>query len=206
MRIFNLPVAKEVTDERIKAWQRVAADHRVALWLEVAIFEVRKQAENAAGRARRPPALDAERTDERPLSKKQIKDVIAMIEARYVDWLGWGMIRAATYVAAEYRDVVKDLQSILPDLHMGGALSVRDWFDRIRAAKNSTQPARAMLMALRDALRRQPGLGQQTFAPGTPLSYAFGSGVPGNDGRRASATLQAWLAAGIELPARLPAR
>ena len=200
LRIINLPVAKEVTDERIKAWQRVAADHRVALWLEVAIFEVRKQAENAAGRARRPPALDAERTDERPLSKKQIKDVIAMIEARYVDWLGWGMIRAATYVAAEYRDVVKDLQFILPDLDTGEALSVRDWFDRIRAAKNSTQPARAMLMALRDALRRQPGLGQQMFAPGTPLSYAFGSGVPGNDGRRASATLQAWLAAGIELP------
>ena len=126
--------------------------------------------------------------------------MVKSINDRFRNWLGWGMIRAVTYIAAQRWGAVEALEFELFDPETKQELAVSTWFDRIRAAPNSAPPACAMLHSLGNALRTQPGLLKAQFAARRPLAYAFDNAVPGNDGRTARSTLNAWLDAGCPLP------
>jgi hypothetical protein len=206
LSIINLDLADAIPDARLKAWQTVAADHRIVLWFETAIFSALERMENQRAnqamrqRKSRSGSTRYHATDRGRLTREQINEAKRSIEMRYQNWLGWGVIRAATCAAAQYRDVVKDLKLNLSDPDTGRESSIVEWFDRIREAANSAASARALLMSLRETLRSRPELRRELLAPDAPLSYAFGSGVPGNDGRRAVVTLRAWLDADFVLP------
>jgi hypothetical protein len=171
---INPAFVKTVSDDQLGIWQRVAADYRIALWVEIAL-----------AKAATPDAFD---------------DVSKAIKDRFENWLGWSMIRGATYIASEHREAVKGSDFRLPDPADKRELTIAEWFERIRAAPNSAFPARTMLKALGEKLRSDGELPDKWFHPDSPLFYAFNSGIPGNDGRTAWTTLQAWFDAGFPLP------
>ena len=173
------PFAKFVKDADLKAWRRAAADHRIALWLELGSKKVLGSAQ-----ARVPAAGEL----------KAIKD---FMDDRFEKWLGWGMIRALTYVASRDPRHLEAVNFSLPD-PTGKHLSVSEWFKRIRDAPNSAGPARDMLEALATELK-----GRKTRTNERDdelLASAFKFSVPGNDGKRARETMEAWLAAGAPVP------
>src|SRR5262249_55605249 len=112
----------------------------------------------------------------------------------------WAMIRAATYIAALYRDTVQGVRFSLRDPETKENLTITEWFNRINDAPNSAAPARALLQSLSKSLQNEQGLAEQLFGPGGPLAYALRSGIPGNDGRRAVQTFAAWRDLGYPLP------
>jgi len=171
---INSDFIKTVSDDQLRMWQRAAADYRIALWVEI-----------ASAKAAAPDALG---------------EVSKVIKDRFDNWLGWSMIRGATYIASEYREAVKGLDIRLPDPADGRELTIAEWFERIREARNSAFPARAMLKALGERLHSDGELPNKWFNPDGPLFYAFDSGIPGNDGRKARTTLRAWFDAGFPLP------
>ncbi len=187
LTVINPALMQAVADDQLRAWQLAAADHRIALWVEIASSRA-----SGAGTTGRTRSGDA--------GQEQFAAVITAINDRFKTWLGWGMIRAATYIAAQYRDTVKGLDFSLPDPENQEQMTLAEWFDRIHDAPNSAAPARALLRSLADALRNQKNLPEHLVGPGGPLAYAFNSGIPGNDGRRALQTMEAWLNAGCPLP------
>ena len=175
LAVINSGLVEAVSDAQLKAWQLAAADQRIVLWVEIISQDLGSTAAAAP-------------------------DVIKSINCRFKQWLGWAMIRAATYVAAQYRDTVKGVRFSLRDPESEENLTITEWFNRLNEAPNSAVPARALLQSLSEALQRDQSLAGQLFGPGGPLTYALQSGVPGNDGRPAVKTLAAWCAAGYPLP------
>ena len=92
-------------------------------------------------------------------------DVIKSINCRFKQWLGWAMIRAATYIAAQYRDTVKGVRFSLRDPESKENLTITEWFNRLNDAPNSAVPARALLQSLSEALQRDQSLAGQLFGP-----------------------------------------
>ena len=175
LAVINSGLVEAVPDAQLKAWQLAAADQRIVLWVEIISQDLGSTAAAAP-------------------------DVIKSINCRFKQWLGWAMIRAATYIAAQYRDTVKGVRFSLRDPESKENLTITEWFNRLNDAPNSAVPARALLQSLSEALQRDQSLAGQLFGPGGPLTYALQSGVPGNDGRPAVKTLAAWCAAGYPLP------
>jgi hypothetical protein len=110
------------------------------------------------------------------------------------------MIRAITFIAAEFPTAFDGYELRVPDPANKEDPTLAEWFDRIRKAPNSAFPAYEFLKQLREMLRAQDGLLKKLFDGDTPLAYAFQSGIPGNDGSRARETLKAWTATGYRLP------
>jgi hypothetical protein len=157
----------QLSDKALEGWQQAAADHRLALWTEIA------------------------------LSEADVRAKKALINARLEAWLGWGMIRAVTYIAAQHGKAFEHSRFSLR-FAANENLMMSEWCDRIRAEPNSSVLARAFLRALEKELRKHNGEPERVFD--TVLMRAFDSAVPGNDGRRAWDTLEAWIAAGYPLP------
>jgi lipocalin len=182
---LNSAVVASISDAQLRTWQVAAADYRIGLWLEIASLKVRMSRTHAARSG---------------ASRQEAHNVIKSVNDGFRNWLGWSMIRAMTYIAAQYADAVRQVKFDLFDPETKQKFAVSTWLDRIREAPNSAAPACAMLHALGNALSRQPGLLEVQFAAGTPLAYAFDNGIPGNDGRTARDTLDAWLNADCPLP------
>ncbi len=202
-RMSNLhrSVVRAIPDASLTAWQVIASDDRIALWVEVAIFEVIKKAEQEGTKNKTSQTRERPRrsTEPRRLTAEQIEEAKKSIQDRYEKWLGAGVIRAVTYAAAQYRDVVKGLKFGVPDPDTKKNVPIAVWFDRIHAAPNGSAIARDMLMSLRSVLRSKKDFDER-FKDGTPMSYAFGAGIPGNDARRGRDTLWAWIEADFCLP------
>lgn len=171
-------LTERISHDKIAGWQSAVADHRIVLWLEIAI---------AVRRPQESQEVDA--------VEQYQNAVVAAIDNRFEDWLGWAMIRIATYLASQYEKLAETVPLLLTDPRTGDELSLGEWFTRIRNARYSAVPAGYMLQSLGGLLRKRPGLIDEM-----PLSYALDAGVPGNDGRRARDTLKAWLDAGCPLP------
>jgi hypothetical protein len=170
------PLTEALSDDQLETWQAAAADHRIALWVEIAIAEIPRK--------------------ERNPTPKEVQAIVDCIDARFKNWLGWSMIRAVTYIAARRNEGLEKVVLGFYDDETDGELPLAKWFERIRAAPNSAVPARAFLDSLGAALKNNPAL----LNADAPVRYAFESGIPGNDRRVARETLQAWVAAGCYLP------
>jgi hypothetical protein len=178
-------LAEIAPDAQLATWQSAASDRRIALWAEIASSKIAMK--NKISRA------DLTKSDQRNDVQKSIHD-------RYTTWLGWGMVRTLTFIAAQHRDSVEKSDLTLADPDTGQELTVKEWLDRIRESSNPSVPARALLQSFRDlhddkrmALRKQSG-------PETPMGRALGERIPGNDGRRGWDTMEAWFKAGCPVP------
>lgn len=189
---ISAPFVDHLAEAKLAAWLAAASEHRIGLWLEIACNEVLGRAQDQA--ARGAP------------TKAELDAIEELIQSRFKNWVGWGMIRAATYVAARYRDHVATVTLSLPDPNTKKNLTIPEWFDRIRAAANSARPAHDLLKSFGEELKNRRSLMDDLFADGTPLAYAFNAGIPGNDRKRARDTMAAWLAAGCPLPQVRPGR
>jgi hypothetical protein len=159
-------------DELLLGWQQAVADYRIALWVEL----VSKEA----------PA--------------EVKKARAGLESRLKLWLGWSMIRAVTYVAAQNWKIFEGDIFRLPDPANRENLTVAVWFDRIRRASNSAVPARAFLHALSDKLQKDDDLFAKLLDGTSPFALAFDATIPGNDGVRARDTMRLWRQEDYPLP------
>ena len=122
------------------------------------------------------------------------------LDSRFKDWLAHCMIRAVTFVAAEYRTTFDGDELSLPNPETNENLTIGTWLDQIRDAPNSAGAARAFLVALCASLQNQGGEFERAFGKETPFACALRTGTPpGNDGRRAMRTMEAWIAAGYPL-------
>ncbi|MCA1458772.1 LodA/GoxA family CTQ-dependent oxidase [Bradyrhizobium sp. BRP22] len=180
---LNPLFAAHVTDAELETWQRAAVDHRVGLWLELASKEV----------------LGTVQASESVPTAEELKAISDSIHSRFTNWVGWGMIRAVTHVAALNRKQLEGVELSLPDAH-GKPLTLSEWLDRICSAANSAGPARDMLQSLGRELTRRRTLANELFGADTRLGFAFNSCIPGNDGRRGLETMEAWLAVDCPLP------
>jgi hypothetical protein len=177
---INPQFEKAIKDASLLTWQSGVHDFRIVLWLEIAMQRI------AA-----PSSPNAE--------PQYIADIKNFIDDRFRTWIGGSMVRATTYIAKQYCDVVKDLSWNLPDPR-GTKLTIAQWFERIRAAPNPAVPAIELLKALAAAIQHNETSLEKLFAEGEPLRYAFETGIPGNDARVAKDTAQAWVDAGYPLP------
>jgi len=194
LEVLNSDITKRLSDDDLRRWQVAASDYRIGLWVELASTEMRSAAKKA--RAGKQRVSD---------KRQQPEDYI---EGRFKDWVGSGMIRAVTYIAAEFPTAFEGYKLRVPDppnkedptVPNREDPTVAEWFDRIRKAPNSAFPAHEFLKQLREMLRAQHGLLKELFDGNTPLACAFQSGIPGNDGSRARETLKAWTTTGYWLP------
>jgi hypothetical protein len=189
LEVLNPDITRRLSDDDLIRWQVGASDYRIGLWVELAATETR----SAAKRART--------TKQRASDKRQPADPAKdYIEGRLKDWVGSGMIRAVTYIAAQFPTAFDGYELRVPDPTDGEDLTVDEWFDRIRKAPNSAFPAHEFLTQLGKMLRARAGLLKELFDGDTPLACAFQSGIPGNDGRRARDTMEAWVKTAYWLP------
>jgi hypothetical protein len=110
------------------------------------------------------------------------------------------MVRAVTYIAAQFPAAFDGDNVRVPDPSKPESPTIAEWFERIREAPNSAFPARVFLEQLGKMLQAQDGLLKRLFDGDTPLACAFRSGIPGNDGRPARETMDAWITTGYWLP------
>jgi hypothetical protein len=184
-------IATLVSDGELHLWRDAASDHRLTVWLELAS----KQVEAAAGEKRRNGVAEPDMTALR-------NDAKAMLGARFNRWLGWSMIRAVTYVAAQHRVMFDGYDLMLTDPDSGKSAQAEEWLEELRSASNAAVPACALLRALTAALRARDT--DALLKEHTPLACALKSTIPGNDGRRAIQTLRAWVRGGFPIPTRVP--
>jgi hypothetical protein len=169
--------AQDVSDDELSLWRDGANDHRLSLWLKV----ITAEAENGAPQGTRASA-----------GRARLNAISGSMQFRFQTWVGWSMIRAVTYIAAQRREAVEGLTFTLPRPDTGERLSLLRWFDLIRAESNSARPARALLQSLARALKAQDGLFEELFGAQGLLYYAFNTGIPGNDGRCGLETVEVW--------------
>lgn len=180
------PALVEVaTDAQLTTWQSAASDHRIALW--TAIASKRTAMKNKLSR------VDVASTEQRA-------DVQSSIHDRYKTWLGWGMIRTLTFVAAQHRDPLGKSDVTLLDHSTGRELTIKDWLGCIRTSSNPSVPARALLESFRNLHDDRKIALMRHWGPEVSMSRALGARIPGNDGQRGWDTLQAWYQAGCPLP------
>ena len=127
-------LARLVTTDRLKAWQEATSDHRILLWFEIASEEVTAKAR--AGKIRRN-----DKAQMQGLGRQAIRD----IDARFRNWLGWSMIRAATFVAAQQRAAFEGHPIALTDPTSKQTRTVAKWLEQIHDASNAVAPSRAFL-------------------------------------------------------------
>jgi hypothetical protein len=186
LSLSNPEFAKAVSKEKLRDWKAGADDHRISLWLKIATAEFEK----AGMTPKRPNAANR---------RKYIDGITEWIDKRFSTWIGWGMIRAVTYVAAQRWQSVEGLPYKLRDSVTEKELSIAEWFKLIREAPNSAVPAHAMLKALGDGTKNKVVI-DSLFGGQNPLWHAFNIGIPGNDRRVALDTARAWVKAGRWLP------
>ena len=184
-------LARLVTTDRLKAWQEATSDHRILLWFEIASEEVTAKAR--AGKIRRN-----DKAQMQALGRQAIRHM----DARFRNWLGWSMIRAATFVAAQQRAAFEGHPIALTDPTSKQTRTVAKWLEQIHDASNAVAPSRAFLRGLANLLKKQKTA--ELMKPGTPWAYALKTMIPGNDGRRARDTMSAWSRAGYPLPHKIP--
>jgi len=174
------------TDKQLETWQSAASDHRIALW--TAIASKKTAMKNNISR------VDLARSEQRD-------DVHSSIHDRYTTWLGWGMIRTLTFIAAQHRDLVGKSDFTLADYDTGQELTMKEWLDRIRKSSNPSVTARALLQSLRNLPEDKRSALMNQLGPETPMGAVFGVPIPGNDARPGSDVLKAWFKAGCPVPA-----
>ena len=172
LEAINPDLAEHLKDELLLRWQQAVADYRIALWVEL----VSKEAPAEVNKAR------------------------AGLESRLKLWLGWSMIRAVTYVAAQNWKIFEGDIFTLPDPANRENLTLAVWFDRIRRASNSAVPARAFLHALSDELQKDDDLFAKLLDDTSPFALAFDATIPGNDGVRARNSMRLWRQEDYPLP------
>jgi len=170
------PLAQALSNADLAKWQAAAADHRIALWVEIAIAEIPRRQPNP--------------------TPQEVQAIVDCIDVRFKNWLGSGMIRAVTYIAARRSEGIENVTLRVYDEDTNSELLIANWFERIREAPNSAGPARAFLKSLGPMLTGNPEL----LNADAPVRYAFESGIPGNDRRTARETREAWVKAGCPLP------
>ena len=191
LEALNPDLVRQLPDEILLSWQQAAADYRIALWVELAPMD----SPGRKRRGRRQRATDTQDTFE---SAKR------WLDSRFKDWLAHCMIRAVTFVAAEHRAIFDGDELSLPDPETNENLTIGTWLDQIRDAPNSAGAARAFLVALCARLQNHGGEFERAFGKETPFACALRTGTPpGNDGRRAMRTMEAWIAAGYPLPPKV---
>jgi len=187
-----------VPDHLLHTCQRAAADHRIALWVEIACADLFAESEQSClvaelKQSQVQPMIEASR-------QKKLNYIIAEIKQRYENWLGWSMIRAVTQIAAQNHAAVRGFPYRLIDPRTGKELMCSEWFDCIRRGPNAAGHAWAFLRSLRDLCKQQQSLFDELFAPTAQMYFAFDCGISGNDGCRALDTMEAWCDAGYPLP------
>ena len=191
LEALNPDLVRQLPDEMLLSWQQAAANYRIALWVELASM-------NSPGKKRRSHRQRATDTQDTFESAKR------WLDSRFKDWLAHCMIRAVTFVAAEYRTTFDGDELSLPNPETNENLTIGTWLDQIRDAPNSAGAARAFLVALCASLQNQGGEFERAFGKETPFACALRTGTPpGNDGRRAMRTMEAWIAAGYPLPPKV---
>jgi hypothetical protein len=173
------------TDAQLATWQSAASDHRIALW--TAIASKKTAMKNNLSR------VDIARPEQR-------NDVHNSIHDRYTTWLGWGMIRTLTFIAAQHRHPVGKSDVTLADYDTGLELTIKDWLDRIRASSNPSVTARAVLESFRNLTDDKKIALMKQLGPENPMGRALRERIPGNDGQRGWDTMEAWYKAGCPLP------
>jgi hypothetical protein len=176
-----------LSNDMLGTWQRAASDRRIQLWVELAESHVAAIVEKAR------TANEAE-PDKAMLAGLAIETV----KSRFTSWLGFGMVRALTYIAAQHRPAFDGVNLVLTDARTNEQRTIGRWLDQIREAPNPTAPACALLRAL--ATGEPDGWSLQRVVRETPLGRALNSVIPGNDGRRAKETMEAWVNAGFPVP------
>jgi hypothetical protein len=180
LEVIDRVLAAAIADYTLKSWLRAAKPHRIKLWFEIAV---------SAQKRRQPQGAQID-----------IYEAKEYMQKRFRSWLGWAMIRAVTFIAAEHRGVVRGVTLMLIDCATAKRKTIPEWFEEIAAAANAAPLARDMLRSLQEELMESNDLLEQHFGVGTALAYAFDSGIPGNDGKRARAMMEAWVASLCPLP------
>jgi hypothetical protein len=178
-------LAEIATDAQLASWQAAASDRRIALWAEIASNKTAMK--NKISRA------DLTKPEQR-------KDVQNSIHDRYETWLGWGMVRVLTFIAAQDRDSVGKSDLTLADSDTAQELTLKEWMDRIRESPNPSVPARALLQSFRNLPDDKKIALMKQLGPDTTMGRVLGARIPGNDGRRGWDTMEAWLKAGCPVP------
>jgi hypothetical protein len=191
LTLTDADLAPLFSDSELAVWQQATSDHRITLWLELASRDVAAKAEAMRAKAKAEPDMHTLRMRARD-----------KIRARFKSWLGWSMIRAVTHIAAQHPTIFDRHPLSLRDVGSKQVLHLSKWLEKIREAQNGAELARSFIIALSDALPKQDPLG--FFRKDGPWTYALKSTVPGNDGSRARATLEAWIKAGFPYPHRVP--
>ena len=135
LEALNPDLVRQLPDEMLLSWQQAAANYRIALWVELASM-------NSPGKKRRSHRQRATDTQDTFESAKR------WLDSRFKDWLAHCMIRAVTFVAAEYRTTFDGDELSLPNPETNENLTIGTWLDQIRDAPNSAGAARAFLVAL----------------------------------------------------------
>ena len=183
LQALNPDLVKALTDEDLFVLRRAAKDFRIALWVERATAE-------ASGF----PAT--ERIDH---AKKSLR-------LRFENWLGWSMIRAITYIAAQHHRTFADAKFALPDPDAQQNLTVAEWLKLIHDAPNPAAPARALLRALQMEMLKRNDSSVEIFGGETLIQFVFDTAIPANDGCTALRTMETWSKAGYPVPAKIPER
>jgi L-Lysine epsilon oxidase N-terminal/L-lysine epsilon oxidase C-terminal domain/Iron-containing redox enzyme len=185
-RLTSIDLARLIGDQELALWRQATSDHRLTVWLKLTSDEL-----SAA-------AADSDAPDMQALRN----DAAAKLRTRFQLWLGWSMIRAVTYVAAQHRTMFEDYELYLTDPIEAKTARVAVWLDDIRDAPNAAPMACSLLRGLAAVLREHGE--EELFRAAAPWACALKSTIPGNDGRRARDTLQAWMRAGFPLPPHVP--
>ena len=193
LQAIDPDVAEELPIEQLLLWQETTENYRIALWLEVVLFEAK-----ANGRKH------AEKKERVPGKTQRLDAIKSAIASRYKTWIASGMVRAVTHIAAVQAAPFQGLEFRLVHPVTGQLLTIDQWFELIRAAPNSAVPVSGFLVSLQARLQKERGLFDELFGGHKPLAEAFRAGIPGNDGCPAIRTLEAWMAAGYPPPDGVP--
>lgn len=182
-------LAHLLADGRLERLKRVASARRIGLWLDLA----HKEASNGSSHALEADGLAA------TIAERKIQ----VIDARLQEWLGWGMIRTLTHLAAQPSFYQQPNGAASSNGADGGPRTMAERLALIRDAANPTRPAHSLLQLLKQEIQRQGGLPpslNDIRLEATPLAGALDLVVPGNDGRRVRDVFGAWLESGCPLP------
>ena len=181
-------LANLLSGARLERLKRVASARRIGLWLDMA-----DKASNGSGRTNDADGLPA------IVAGRKMQ----MIDARLQEWLGWGMIRTLTHLAAQPSSKLRGNGAASGNGARGEPHTMAERLVLIRDAANPTRPAHGLLRLLKEEFARQghPAASlDDVRLETTPLAGALDLVVPGNDGRRVRDVLGAWLETGCPLP------
>lgn len=187
LKRLNVKLAKDpafarvLSGDRLERLQQVASPRRIALWLDV----VEKHA-GANGNG------SADGLVERKAN---------VLDARFRAWIGWGMVRSLTHLAAQPRIELRSDPA--RQNGSGDDRTISDWLAEIRDASNPARTARAFMETLSAEFEQHAASSPSAFMrqlTATPLAHGLEFVAPGNDGRCVRNIMTAWLENGRPLP------